>query len=243
VPLTFPSHFAPVLPLKLWRPRWFDGVALATGTVAPDVAYLAMGIRVELPDTHSPAALLWWCLPVALAYAWIVRRSITTVAAHLPHPWRAYGAVGQVRHASWITVSSALVGSASHIGWDWLTHTDGWIHDLFGIDWYAATGVAWWSVSDLPSSVVGGVVAVALTVRIGRWLDLSDEARLPALPIRPRAFWTAASVTAAAGLAVLPFLPAAAFPAATGVRLLHLVAVALLTGALATTAGRASRRR
>lgn len=56
MPLTFPSHLAPVLPLKLWRPHWFDGVALATGAVAPDVGYLFTGTRFDLGlRTHTLA--------------------------------------------------------------------------------------------------------------------------------------------------------------------------------------------
>jgi len=39
VPLTFPSHAAAIAPLKLWRPRWFDGVALVVGSAAPDFGY------------------------------------------------------------------------------------------------------------------------------------------------------------------------------------------------------------
>ncbi|WP_309234012.1 DUF4184 family protein [Micromonospora sp. ATA51] len=85
MPLTFPSHLAPVLPLKLWRPHWFDGVALATGAVSPDVAYLFTGTRYDLGlRTHTLGGLLWWCLPVALGYTWIVRRTIAGIAVHLP---------------------------------------------------------------------------------------------------------------------------------------------------------------
>jgi hypothetical protein len=36
MPLTFPSHAAAVVPLKLWRRRWFDGVALVIGSAAPN---------------------------------------------------------------------------------------------------------------------------------------------------------------------------------------------------------------
>ncbi|MFF5265545.1 DUF4184 family protein [Actinomadura viridis] len=39
VPLTFPSHAAAVMPLKFWRPRWFDGVALVVGSTAPDLPF------------------------------------------------------------------------------------------------------------------------------------------------------------------------------------------------------------
>jgi len=57
MPATFPSHAAAVLPLKLWRPRWFDGVALVVGSMAPDLGYPLVGL-VSLPDTHSAAGLL-----------------------------------------------------------------------------------------------------------------------------------------------------------------------------------------
>ncbi|WP_243420880.1 DUF4184 family protein [Micromonospora globispora] len=144
MPLTFPSHLAPVLPLKLWRPRWFDGVALATGAVAPDVGYLFAGTRLDPgSDTHTLAGLLWWCLPVALGYAWLVRRTVAGIAVHLPGEqvfgWRRYAALRGVRHPWRITVCSALLGATSHLGWDWLTHTDRWLR-LFGIqDFYAAS--------------------------------------------------------------------------------------------------------
>ena len=39
MPLTFPSHAAAVLPLKLWRPVRLDGVALVIGSTTPDLPY------------------------------------------------------------------------------------------------------------------------------------------------------------------------------------------------------------
>lgn len=129
-----------MLPLKLWRPRWFDGVALAAGAVAPDVAYLALDADGRLfADTHAWPAQLWWCLPVALAYTWAVRRTIATVAVHLPAgrrlTWRAYADLAHHRHRWPITAGSCLLGAASHVAWDHLTHTDGWIHTVFGVRW------------------------------------------------------------------------------------------------------------
>lgn len=134
VPLTFPSHLAAVLPLKLWAPRWFDGVALAAGSVAPDVAYLFLGTRAALPNTHSLSALIWWCLPLGLIYAWVVRRAVPAVGSYLPGSWSVRAGWHRVSHRWWITVGSVLVGAVTHIGWDWLTHTDGWITALFGVD-------------------------------------------------------------------------------------------------------------
>ena len=55
MPATFPSHAAAVLPLKLWRPEHFDGVALVIGSAAPDLLY-AMG-RCRPPYTFGHT---WW---------------------------------------------------------------------------------------------------------------------------------------------------------------------------------------
>ncbi|GAB4057953.1 hypothetical protein GCM10028775_63280 [Catellatospora paridis] len=257
--MTFPSHLAPVLPLKLWRPRWFDGVALAAGAVAPDVAYLALDADGRLfADTHTWQALLWWCLPVALAYTWAVRRTIATVAVHLPDSrrftWRAYAELAHHRHRWPITAGSCLLGAASHVAWDHLTHTDGWIHVVFGVRWADVSPIPWWTVSDLTSTVIGAAVVVAVAARAARrdrtaatvaaGPDVSAGGGMTsgsALPeARPRIFWTAAAVAAAAGLAAVPSLPGAGVPAATGVRLLHVAAAALLLGALAV---RVSTRR
>nr|WP_190289246.1 DUF4184 family protein [Micromonospora sagamiensis] len=225
-----------MLPLKLWFPRWFDGIALAAGSVAPDVAYLALGTRAELPDTHSLPGLIWWCLPVALVYAWIVRRAASAVAAYLPGRWSAIGGMGKVRHAWWLTIASALVGAASHLGWDWLTHTDGWLQALFGVDWHEATGIAWWTVSDPLSTVLGAGVVVLVIVRRPDLFMVGEGQR----PVRAGRSWLVVVLSFVVGLVVLPFLPAAGQPAATGVRLLHLVGCSLLAGVLTE---RARRRR
>src|SRR3954464_368087 len=109
MPATFPSHAAAVLPLKLWRPGWFDGVALVVGSAAPDLAYPLVGL-VSLPGTHTLTGLFWFCLPVGLVSTWLIRRSAPLVAAHLPRlgsfALRDYGVLGAVRHRWWVTVGS-----------------------------------------------------------------------------------------------------------------------------------------
>ncbi|MEW2384738.1 DUF4184 family protein [Micromonospora sp. NPDC047707] len=236
MPLTFPSHPAAVLPLKLWRPRWFDGVALVTGAVSPDVAYLFTGTAWDLPRTHTAAGLLWWCLPVALAYAWVVRRAVAVVAPHLPagsrFRWTDYTALTAVRHPWWITAGSALLGAISHVVWDRVTHTN-WLGAL-GVDWYGATGVHWWTVSDPASTLLGAVVTVGVARRVADRRDMLTEAP-SAVPARRAVFVAVAGVVLAAGVAVVPLLPAAEHIAPTGVRLLHALACALLAGGVAAT--------
>ncbi|MCW3819185.1 DUF4184 family protein [Micromonospora sp. DR5-3] len=241
MPLTFPSHLAPVLPLKLWRPRWFDGVALATGAVAPDVAYLFTGTRFDLgARTHTLGGLLWWCLPVALAYTWVVRRVIAGIAVHLPgerlFAWRDHAALGGVRHPWQVTVCSVLIGAFSHVAWDRLTHSDRWPRLLGISDFHALTGVYWWQFSDLLSTGVGGVVVLALAVRAARRHEIFDGVRPPAPPARPGLFWAVALPVIALGAVVLPGLPGATLLAPTGVRWLHLAALALIAAAAAAGA-------
>jgi len=43
MPFTFLSHQAPVLPLKIAAPRWFDGTALVLGSMAPDLFFVTHG--------------------------------------------------------------------------------------------------------------------------------------------------------------------------------------------------------
>ncbi|MGW5667639.1 DUF4184 family protein [Micromonospora sp. NPDC003776] len=246
MPLTFPSHLAPVLPLKLWRPGWFDGVALATGAVAPDVTYLFTGVSWS-PDrrTHTVGGLLWWCLPVALAYAWLVRRVIAGVAVHLPGQrlfgWRDHAALGAVRHPWQVTVCSALIGAASHVGWDRITHSDRWPRLLGIADFHAATGLYWWQFADVLGSLGGGVVVLALAVHAARRREIFQGVRPPLPVARPVVFWRAALAVIALGGLALPALPLATDPAVGGVRLLHLAAVAMMVGAAAAGGLRPAR--
>jgi hypothetical protein len=227
VPATFPSHAAAVLPLKLWRPRWFDGVALVVGSTAPDLAYPLVGL-VSLPETHTLAGLFWFCLPVGLVATWLIRRSAPIVAAHLPG-LGDYGVLGVVRHRWWVTVSSLLLGALTHLFWD------GFTHDPAGHGWAVGLiGYSWWHLAQGISSVVGGFVAIWCFWRIGRTRALRRwHGPPPVVPVRPRVFVSAAAVVLVGCLAWMPILPYRLSAHVSGVRLIWAVAAALLAGALA----------
>ncbi|MFI2714227.1 DUF4184 family protein [Micromonospora sp. NPDC018662] len=238
MPLTFPSHLAPVLPLKLWRPRWFDGVALCTGAVAPDVGYLFSGTRLDLGmRTHTLGGLLWWCLPVALGYAWIVRRVVAGIAVHLPAPrlfgWPRYAGLAGVRHPWQVTVCSALIGAFSHVGWDRVSHSAR-LPRLVGItDFHALTGLYWFQFADVFASGGGGLLVVVLAARAARHGEIFDGVVPPAPAANPQVFWRVALAVTGLGALLLPGLPAATVPAPAGVRVLHVGALALIAGAAA----------
>ena len=120
MPLTFPSHSAIVLPVKMRWPRRFDGVALVVGSAAPDLPYV-LG-RPLLTYGRTWVGLVVWGVPLSAIAALLVRRAAPAVAAHLPGLLRDYSVLGLVRHRWYVTASSALAGTVSHRLWDEVTH-------------------------------------------------------------------------------------------------------------------------
>ncbi|MDP9794567.1 hypothetical protein J2S43_003079 [Catenuloplanes nepalensis] len=240
MPLTFPSHAALPLPLKLWRPRWFDGVALVVGSASPDLAYALDGTVLQAAGgvalyqvAHGPLGLPLFCLPVTLVCAVLVRRAAPVVAAHLP-PWpawlapRDYGVLGAARPTLPVTVVSALLGAASHQVWDAITdHAP---------------------IADLASTVGGAIAALPLAVHIGRRRMLRAwHGEPPVVAVRPGRFWGVAALVAVAGAAIISRLPGAALVHTTGARLIGVFALSLLAAtalhAAMTRAARLDRAR
>lgn len=136
MPLTFVSHQAPVLPLKIAWPRLFDGTALVVGSMAPDLFFVAHGTDWYL-DAHESVVAFLVCLPLTLVLTWLIKRVVAgPLAAHLPDagPFhlRDYGRLDAWRSpsgaAGWIIlVVSALVGALSHVLIDSFTHGFGWV--------------------------------------------------------------------------------------------------------------------
>ena len=122
MPLTFLSHQAVVLPLKIGVPRATSGTALVLGSMAPDVEYFLRGYPTSTIGHSWPGQLIF-CLPVTLALYWVVTRVIAEPAAahapeggdlHLPD----YALIRQqpVSARHWLIVAvSGLLGSASHV--------------------------------------------------------------------------------------------------------------------------------
>ncbi|MFC4066282.1 DUF4184 family protein [Actinoplanes subglobosus] len=217
MPSTFPTHPAGILPLKLWRPRWFDGVALALGAASPDVAYLVDGSGLPVwPLSHQLHGLIIFCLPVTLLGCLMVRRAAPVIAAHLPaggpFALRDYGALHDSGHRWWITVLSAVIGAASHLVLDGLE--------------------AWFPAIEYPAHLVGLAAMAAIMAVIGRRrLLLRWHGEPPHRAPDPVRFWSVAAAVAIPLLAVTPFLPAAFLPHTTGVRVITALSVGLLAAA------------
>ena len=229
MPSTLPTHPLAVLPLKLWRPRWFDGVALATGACAPDFAYALDGVVGPI-HSHTIPALLWWSLPTAVAVAALARRGAPAVAAHLPGSLREYGVLGRVRHPWYVTVWSALIGGASHLLWDLFTHPGGPV-------------AAWWPIRQASDGSALLLMPLFIWYCGRRHFVRQWHGDPPAVPRRPVLFWGVSLAVAAAGVLVTwaagdhhlawPWFGYPMRPHVLGVRLMTSGALGLLAGALA----------
>ena len=229
MPLTIPTHPVAVLPLKLWRPRAFDGVALVVGSIAPDVAYAYQGLGLTA-ESHTVAGLFWWALPVTLVCTWLIRLAAADIAVHLPGRCGDYGVLSRVGHRWYVTVPSALLGAVSHLLWDSFTHPlSAWLASPM------VDGVPWFRVFQAVSNLIGFVVAAAVAIHIGRRRLLVDwHGPAPTRPRRPRLFWSVAASGAGALAAVAAVLPAAEVFSVSAVRVMLAVAVGLLVAAATT---------
>ena len=230
MPSTLPTHPLAVLPLKLWRPRWFDGVALVAGAAAPDTAYLFDRL-IDVPrhavhewgySTEHLLGALWWSTPAALLTAWLIRLGAPAVAAHLPGWGREYGVLGRRGHRWWITLLSALIGVASHLAWDLFTHP-GPVDD-------------WWLVRQI--SDYSSLLLMPLFVwYVGRrHLLVRWHGDPPSQKTSPGLFWLTTGLLFTVG-ALITWRLGYHGPHIVGVRLIAALMLGLLGGAAAVALG------
>jgi hypothetical protein len=234
MPLTLPTHPVAVVPLKVWRPRWFDGVALVVGSIAPDLGYATYGFG-ETVRTHNLLALWWWSVPVTVVATRLIRWAAPAIAANLPGGGplrlRDYGVLGIVRHRWYVTVWSALAGAFSHLAWDWFTHP-GYVATLQRDAW---PGTPWWGLLSDASNLAGFATGSLLLLRIGRaGLLRRWHGQPPGTTPRPVLFWSAVAVALGCGLTLVAVHPVD-WAAGQAIRVLLIAGLALLCGA--ATAG------
>jgi hypothetical protein len=137
VPWIAPSHQAPALFLKLWRPRWFSGLALVLGSAVPDLEFI-LQVRKEWVYSHTVAAQLYFTVPAVMLLYWLATELlIPWLVPYLPggppFHWHDLAAVQRPRGRAWWGVAiSAAIGGLSHLLLDGFTHGDrsGWLVPL-----------------------------------------------------------------------------------------------------------------
>jgi hypothetical protein len=232
MPLT-PSHAAAAWPLARLAPR-LPLAGLVVGTLAPDFEYLVR-LAPRGRTWHTPLGLLTLAVPAG-ALVWMVWRAVVRPAVQrllpprlqptlAPLPWT----IGSVAAG----VVAVLLGAASHVAWDGLTHPGGWAVSRWDV-LVAPVGIGpvtmpAYKVLQHGSTVLGAVVLVIWG--LGWWRQQPREARAFA-PGQPREAMIALCglLTAAALGASLNALRA---PASLGLRLGYAAVGAMLALGLA----------
>ena len=142
------AHPAAILPLARPLGRFAAPSALAIGSIVPDFWYFVP--LVTRFDSHSPAALLWFCLPLGLILYALFHLLLKEPLIALLSPRLASFTSPGLPAAPWHAVIVSLVtGAATHLVWDALTHSNE--HAVHGHNWlqHASTALgtavlAWW---------------------------------------------------------------------------------------------------
>lgn len=129
MPFTF-SHPALVLPIYLYRKRYFSLTGLVIGSITPDFEYFIRMKKGMSVYSHTFSALFWFNLPVALFLAFLFHTIIKKPLIHNLPQW-LFIRFAKYENFEWLTyfkrnwlivLFSILLGAASHLWWDWFTH-------------------------------------------------------------------------------------------------------------------------
>ncbi|MEO7736425.1 MAG: DUF4184 family protein [Kofleriaceae bacterium] len=123
----------PLAVVPVLRRLGLDPTCLVIGSMAPDFEYFVRGEQVST-ISHTLAGLWLWNLPATLILAALLHGLVKwpmllvapvavagRAAALVARPWRARASLGAIVSC----VGSALIGSATHVIWDGVTHAQG----------------------------------------------------------------------------------------------------------------------
>lgn len=126
------AHPAAVLPLR--RSRLLRTVPLIIGAMTPDVPYYLPGrIAKHIPPTtHTLLGTFTVDLPIGMSlllFVWLLREALAAPLGPVARA-KCLGAVERFggRPRNWLlSPLSILVGAWTHLAWDSITHSDGWM--------------------------------------------------------------------------------------------------------------------
>jgi hypothetical protein len=170
MPWLLPSHPAPLLPLKLWKPAAFSGLALCIGAAAPDLEFV-LQIQQDHVISHTLIGQLVFTLPVVLVlHALLTSLLLPWLVPLLPFgaPWHLEDLLRlrpATSAADWARVGvSGILGGLSHMVLDGFTHGT---HSGWAVPYFPALATP----VPLPAGPVPfhDVLHVTLTIVLGAW--------------------------------------------------------------------------
>ena len=127
--MPFPlAHPAAVLPLRRFCPGILSFPALVLGSLVPDAGYLLANYQVD-QFSHSLPGLVGFALPVGLVALLVFQGLGALLLRWAPAGTKAVIASVRLVRPPWSlgVVLSLLIGAATHLAWDSLTHNNGWL--------------------------------------------------------------------------------------------------------------------
>jgi hypothetical protein len=122
------AHPAAVLPVRKALRGWSVFSALLLGSMSPDSAYF-LPAPLNTTQTHSPAALLWFCLPTGvlafLLFHWVLKRPLAFLLPRAVRCRLPAGRLASSRLPLALLSKAGLcvtIGAATHLLWDSFTH-------------------------------------------------------------------------------------------------------------------------
>ena len=198
MPLTFPAHQAVVLPLKIWKPRWFDGVALVVGAGSPDL-FNPLSSVDTFQSHHLDGVIV--AVAFTIVYSILLRRfAVDGLFGALPNfgPLKAknYRVLKNGRPRLLVTALSAFIGVASHVLVDSFTHAHRFGANLLGLndilfELPVLGGMSGARTLQYLGHTVGSLIGVLLFVlvvsrrHLGEWYGEDQIQAARNAPVRP----------------------------------------------------------
>ena len=176
MPFTF-SHPAAVLPFGYFPKRFFSMTALVIGSTAPDYEYFFRMKDVSY-YSHTWSGLFWFDLPLTIILAFlyheVVRdRLIDNLPEFLTRRllfFKNFNWIQYFKKNFLVVILSAIIGIASHILWDDVTHEKGRIgreiikfkEELL----VAGHHVLTYNVLQIGSSILGALIILYVLLKL-----------------------------------------------------------------------------
>jgi hypothetical protein len=202
------SHAAAVLPFRKLKLIWS---AFIIGSMAPDFPYVVGNVQYR-GFGHRFPGIVWFTIPAALLGLWmfhnVIKRPIVGMMPvgmqiRLQSELRPFPFGGPSRFLAILTAT--LLGVASHIAWDSVTHAYTWTYYHFG--WLRGRAYVPFigvmpttSALQYASSVLG---LLALAIWVVQWYRDTPEPKLGFKPLPKSHFALAVGMFAVAGVLAL----------------------------------------
>jgi hypothetical protein len=195
------SH--PATAIAFWpaiRRGYLPLAAFAIGAMSPDFEFF-LHLRPLARWSHSPSGLILFCLPAGLlvlaAWELVARGPVRHLLALDPEPTHSMH-----RDIRWWlrAVAAVVIGAATHLAWDGLTHGGYWGAQLMpalrapAVSLFGST-VPWFNLLQHVSTAAGGVMVLG-------WLA-GELRRAGALPVIIRSRWRWAAIATLVSVALV----------------------------------------